>query len=343
MVVDDKEKKPQEQKVAEQESAPSALDIMTAQAMSLGAQAEEEQKVQDERIAQFAKNQEARQKAIAEGRSVYNAMFQKRKPEYDANKEKRLRNRAIVQSLGDILSAVASGAIAYGGRGQGYVPALPKDSALASLEDINKMRREYETANKEWEDLDLTYRLKAIEAEEEALKKMGIAEAEEVNQGAERVASKKKEAQQAYRDVLKTIHSEEQAEKQRQFTASENAKNRSTRTTRGGGNPQEIEDEVTLTFAELLNGGNIYGETERESTTTGPNAYGILTTSTTTTRAPKKYNDLSALEKRTLIQKYKADKEIQKLLRVYNAAKEEGVTDNDAIEMAWEAYNESKK
>ena len=343
MVTEDKDKKPQEQKVAEQEPAPSALDIMTAQAMSLGAQAEEEQKAQDERVAQFAKNQEARQKAIAEGRSVYNAMFQKRKPEYDANKEKRLRNRAIVQSLGDILSAVASGAIAYGGRGQGYVPALPKDSALASLEDINKMRREYETANEEWEDLDLTYRLKAIEAEEEALKKMDIAEAEEVSQGAKRVASKKKEAQQAYRDVLKTIHSEEQAEKQRQFTASENAKNRSARTTRDGGNLQEIEDEVTLTFAELLYGGNIYGETERVSTTTGPNAYGQETTSTTTTRTPKKYNDLSALEKRTQVQKYKADKEIQKLLRVYNAAKQEGVTDNDAIEMAWEAYNESKK
>lgn len=353
MVVTDKEKQIPEVGVVEQkknqggqEVSPSALDIMVTNALSLGAQAEEEQKAQEARMAEYAKKQEEWEKRKSEGRSGLRAIFEEQKPEYDAEKEKRLRNRAIVQSLGDILSAVASGAIAYGGRGQGYVPTLTKGSALRSLEEINKMRAEYQKADKEWRDLDVAYRIKGIEAEEEALNKLSSAEEARIKEGAERVERKAKESRQAQMDVLKAINAAEQAEAQRQFTASENAKNREARKDNEGSGkptPREIEDEVTLTFAELLYGGDIYGETERVSTTTGPNAYGQETTSTTTTRTPKKYNDLSTLEKRTQVQKYKADKEVQKLLRVYNAAKQEGVTDNDAIELAWEAYNESKK
>ena len=218
MVTEDKDKKileenPMQGVEKNEESTPSWMDSL---GMSLdAAQQREAQTIEEHnaKAARFAEDQAKRQKALSEGRSLFNAMIAKKEPVYDEGKEKRLRNRAVIQSLGDILSAVASGAIAFGGRGQGYVPTLPKDSALASLEEVNKMRKEYATAKKEWDEIDLGLKQKALEAQEAAHNKLSTAEEAKLKEARDRVNALAKERREVERDLIKAdIRATERAE-----------------------------------------------------------------------------------------------------------------------------------
>lgn len=114
---------------------------------------------------EYAKYLEAAKNARENQTSVISGIINAQKPKYDEKREKKLRNLAIVQSLGDMLSAAARGYFAYRKGGAGVVPAVSADSPLKPLENINKMREEYLARDKEWRDLDSTLRLKQSEAE----------------------------------------------------------------------------------------------------------------------------------------------------------------------------------
>lgn len=100
--------------------------------------------------------------------SVLKAITERSKPEYDEDRAKKLRNIAIVQSLGDMLSAAARGYFAYRKGGAGVVPNVKADSPFKPIEELNKMRETYLTNHKEWKDLMAATELKAAEAEEAA-------------------------------------------------------------------------------------------------------------------------------------------------------------------------------
>lgn len=158
-MADDKQKK-DEQVVAETTTTPTtgigvAQQIYQAQFDSLGDQYAAEQAAVSAQQATYNAQRRKVEEARKNGTSVANALFEEQKPKYDENKEKRLRNRAIVQSLGDMLSAVAMGAHAYGKKGAGYVPKTTSSGHLDSLAEINRMREEYRKKGEEWKALSL--------------------------------------------------------------------------------------------------------------------------------------------------------------------------------------------
>lgn len=113
-------------------------------------------------------------KARDNGTSVIGAIWEERKPKYDEDKEKRLRQRAVIQSLGDMLSAAAVSVNAYGKRGMGYVPQMGDGSHLKSLEEINRMKEDYRKANEAWKEFEIKNKIANEEAKisaEEALLK----------------------------------------------------------------------------------------------------------------------------------------------------------------------------
>lgn len=110
-----------------------------------------------------AKEVEDMAKKLAEARenkwSVYKVWADEQKPVYDEDKARKLKNRALVKSLGDVLSAVASGAHAYGKRGAGVVPTLASNSPLKDVEKINEMQKEYLKRKEAWKALEGKVRL----------------------------------------------------------------------------------------------------------------------------------------------------------------------------------------
>lgn len=85
--------------------------------------------------------------------SIFNSLVEKRKPKYDENKEKRMRNAATIQALGDVLAQATKGFVAYGKNGAGVVPTSVNSSAMEGVEKINEMQQKYLQERKAWEDL----------------------------------------------------------------------------------------------------------------------------------------------------------------------------------------------
>lgn len=162
-----------------------------------GKDLEEKQKVEDaekENLNQALTNMKTAQE---QGQSAILALLNANKPERNVKKERNLRNRAIVQSLGDMLTSIAQGAIAYGKNGAGYVPKIDAKSPLASIEELNKMRLEYAERNKEWKDAMLEYEIGAEKDKIAAADKLATKAEEDL-----KAATKSREAAEAaYRDV----------------------------------------------------------------------------------------------------------------------------------------------
>lgn len=97
------------------------------------------------------------QNARANKTSVFGSLVEKRKPTYDENKEKRMRNAAIIQSLGDVLTAAVKGVHAYGKRGAGVVPKGAPSNAMEGVAKINDMQKKYLEQRKAWEGLELSW------------------------------------------------------------------------------------------------------------------------------------------------------------------------------------------
>lgn len=154
-----------------------AQQVFQNQYDSLGDQYVAEQAAVDAQRAKYDAQAQKVSQAREEGKSVIGALLEKEKPVYDANKEKRLRNRAIVQSLGDMLSAVAMGAHAYGKKGAGYVPKPTEGGHLSSLSEADKMREEYRKRGEAWKTLNLGIKKSQAEADVAAEEKLLTVEA----------------------------------------------------------------------------------------------------------------------------------------------------------------------
>lgn len=138
----------------------------------LRAEVEAEEEAYKKQNEKYARSLEKVRDAKENHRSVIASIAEDNKPKYDENRAKKLRNIAIVQSLGDMLSAAARGYFAYRKGGAGVVPNVKTDSPFKPLDEINKMREEYLKRNEEWKELDDSLKIKQSEAEvaaEEAL------------------------------------------------------------------------------------------------------------------------------------------------------------------------------
>lgn len=120
--------------------------------------------VRAEEESRLQKMHEARQK----GMSLFGTLVEKQKPVYDENKEKRMRNAAIIQSLGDVLSAAARGYFAYNKKGAGVVPKAPMSNAFEGVQKINEMQNKYLNEKKAWDALDLQWKRQQADADAEA-------------------------------------------------------------------------------------------------------------------------------------------------------------------------------
>ena len=160
-----------------------------------------------------AKQRQAVSDALSRGTSLMGSLLQEQKPQYDEKKEKRLRNTAIAQSVGDMLSAAAQGIFAFNKKGAGYVPKVEGNSALKSIEAINEMQEEYRRRNEAWRGLDLKYKKAQADAEIEAARQLLTAYETKEEKARTRAYNSAKEARETYADLIKAgIRAEERAE-----------------------------------------------------------------------------------------------------------------------------------
>lgn len=162
----------------------------------LGKKVEETTKAEEEAKQTRDQALSKANEAYNQGQSAMLALLNANKPERNVKKERNLRNRAIVQSLGDMLTSIAQGAIAYGKNGAGYVPKIDAKSPLASIEELNKMRLEYAERNKEWKDAMLEYEI-GVEKDKIAAAEKLATKAEEDLKAA---TTSREAAEAAYRD-----------------------------------------------------------------------------------------------------------------------------------------------
>lgn len=123
-------------------------------------------------------------------------LLEEQKPVRKEDEEKKLRNRAIIKGLGDLVGAIAAGAHAYGKRGMGYVPTLATSSPLKDIEKLNALQDEYLKRKEAWKNLDLKIRMGDIDAES--------AEAQTAYANA---VERMKDAQKRYDDAVKDYNS----------------------------------------------------------------------------------------------------------------------------------------
>lgn len=125
----------------------------------------EQREKQDEEVARLQKNwADAKQ----QGYSLIGSLVEKQKPQYDAKKEQRMRNAAIIQSLGDVLSAAARGYFAYNKKGAGVVPNVVQSNALEGVNKITEMQEKYLREKKAWDELDFKWKQAQNAADVEA-------------------------------------------------------------------------------------------------------------------------------------------------------------------------------
>lgn len=155
---------PTQESSSNAEATPSWMDKLGMTAVTAQAEAEAAQRKYEEGVAKTQAQRDAVAKALENKTSVLNAIFEQRKPKYDENKEKRQRQRVVINALGDMLSAAAMGAHAYGKKGAGIVPTPAGGGHLKSLEEISRMQEEYRKKREEWKELGL----KLTEAQEDS-------------------------------------------------------------------------------------------------------------------------------------------------------------------------------
>ena len=213
------DKKQEDPNVQGEETVDATPSWMERLGMRITA-AQEDLKKNEQKYADAQKKanaqREAVNEALANGTSVTSAILQEHKPKFDENKEKRLQQRAVAQSLGDMLSAVEMGAHAYGKKGAGYVPTLPEGSHLKSLEEINRMREEYRKADEAWKDLELQARMKQVDKDIESAKQMLKAYEKDEVDAAKAVTDAAKAVATAEKDFIDAGIKAEEKESERQ-------------------------------------------------------------------------------------------------------------------------------
>ena len=157
---------------------PNEVDqaISNYQIHGLSLQADlEKRKAEAEAAKAFREKQyTAAEEARKNGYSLVGALIEKRKPNYDVNKEKRMRNAAIVRSLGDALAAATQGFVAYGKKGAGVVLTPPPSNAMEGVNKINEMQQKYLQEHKAWEDLNLNWQQQKVQSDIEAANALAL-------------------------------------------------------------------------------------------------------------------------------------------------------------------------
>lgn len=164
----------EEQPQAAQPSPEQPQEIVSPYAMhmqelgSIGAQQEALQAKYDARQAKINDMQKRINEAKANQMSVLSAFVEKQKPVYDEKKEKRMRNRAMIQAFGDVLAEASKGYFAYNKRGAGVVPKNTPSNALEEVNKISEMQKKYLDEKKAWDTLNMDWQSKKVQADIDA-------------------------------------------------------------------------------------------------------------------------------------------------------------------------------
>lgn len=249
------------------------------------------------------------------GQAAMRTLLQGSQPRYNAERAERLRKAAIVQSFGDMATALARGVAAYGPRGAGYVPRTNTNSPLASIEEINRMREVYRQNKKAWDNQMLNFNLANERAKVQAAESLYTAAQERANterERAEDAAQRRRErAAEAAMLGIRLNHEATENEKTR-----ENARTIATiregnerRPTTTDGNERRITptDENNLVARIYL---RLHPGSENVRTSTSPGPYGGDETTTTRERhtmasaAAAGYEDEATMAALRLMQDY---------------------------------------
>lgn len=307
---------------------------------SLGQSLAEEAEAYNKAIAEQNKSiqaaKTARDEAIANKTSVLNTIFEDYKPKYDEDKEKRLRQRAVIQSLGDMLSAAAVGVNAYGKRGMGYVPQMEEGSHLKSLEEINRQKEEYRKANEAWKEFEIKRKIADEDAKVSAADALLTAEKKDYD---ELVTQYSKVLQNVYdldvkkADALaKSILEDEEQANRLALENTKHAHNVALEKTKQAKDNLSADEEKTLGYLEDYYGGDIYGEDV--TTVTRPYEIkrdgigtGEYEDRSTTTKKSRKRSDLKKGDLQSLIR----DKSNDDRFKAYQMFRELGNTHEQAL------------
>lgn len=297
--------KQEEKEVELQEQTPPQKTNPFGQYLqSLGEQYEAQQAKVAEAKARETDLIDKAHKAREEGRSVLQALWEEQKPVYDENKEKRLRNKAMIQSLGDILSATTAGALAYGKKGAGVVPTLASNSPYKSIEEMNRLQQAYQLNNEKWKALD--YKMREAEAENkiQAAEALATKAGDDVESAIKAAESTKADYLKAVKDIEEAVFKEQNANARavmREEAANNRAVYNAQMRDKAQGGAKDDESKINLTPEEksalmtLFDGYTI----DSESTTETPiidTWTGKMTgeTKTSTTKRSKGFGEYSA-------------------------------------------------
>lgn len=168
-MAEDKNKQEEQTQPTEQTTeAVSPYALQLQQLGSIGAEAEALQAKHDARQAALNDMQKRINDAKANQMSVLSAFVQQQKPEYDEKKEKRMRNRAMIQAFGDVLSEASKGIFAYNKKGAGVVPKSTPSNALEEVNKISEMQKKYLNDKKTWDNLNFEWQQKKSQADIDA-------------------------------------------------------------------------------------------------------------------------------------------------------------------------------
>ena len=316
---------------------------------SLGKQYEADQKAIEEQEKAVEEQKKKRDEAIENGTSLTLAMLEDRRPKYDEAKAKRLRNRAIVQSLGDMLSAVAMGAHAYGKKGAGYVPKMAESGHMQSLAEVDKMRDEYLKRGEEWKNLELNWKKAQEDAKIAAEEKLLAKEAEKLTTAISKAESTRKAQADLLNDwnkilagyytdidkeAEKNAYAQKRDERNHEYRMEEAAVKYGSK---AGSNEMTDEEEALRVFAYSLYGDEAYGKSSKVSTRQEPrkdimdNVVGYDDV-TTTTEEKLSWDDLGSGARKDKYAEWRKDATIKKMMDVYNDWINTGLTPEEARE-----------
>lgn len=326
----------EEKKPTDGTTGQDATSVYDSLGQSLAKEAETYQGALDAKKQRVEEAKTARDEAIANKTSVLSTIFEEYKPKYDEDKEKRLRQRAVIQSLGDMLSAAAVGVNAYGKRGMGYVPQMGEGSHLKSLEEINRQKEEYRKAKEAWKEFEIKRKIADEDAKVSAADALLTAEKKDYDNI---LTQYSKVLQNIYdldvkeADALaKSILEDKEQANRLALENTKHAHNVALEKTKQGKDNLTADEEKALEYLEDYYGGDIYGEDV--TTVTSPYeikragvATGEYEDRTTTTKKSRKRSDFKKTDLQSLINSKSKDDRF----RVYKEFRDRGNTHEQAL------------
>lgn len=323
-----------------------AEQLYKSQYDSLGDQYTADLEAIKKQEAAVEEQKKKRNTAIQNGTSLVLKMLKDTKPEYDEAKAKRLRNRAIVQSLGDMLSAVAMGAHAYGKKGAGYVPKMAESGHMQSLAEVDKMRDEYLKRGEEWKNLELNWKKAQADAKIAAEEKLLTKEEEKLATATSKAESTRKAQADLlntwnkilagyYTDIekgkVKDAYAQKRDKRNHEYRMEEAAVKDESE---AGSNEMTDEQETLRVFAFSLYGDEAYGKSSKKSTRQEPrkDIMGDVVYDDVTTTIEEKlsWDDLGSTARADKYAEWRKDATIKEMMDVYNDWINTGLTPEEA-------------